>query len=118
DFRELNGCGHSADYCMVAYFNVTGELNRIGNNHMVSYNTIVGNMRISHQQTITAYYGFPFIFRSPVDGHTFSDGGVVAYFNYGVFTVKFKVLRNGAHHRSGKNLTSLSDGNFFHYNCM
>src|SRR6185312_16129832 len=110
DFRKLNGRGHSADYCMIAYFNMTGKLHGIGNNHMVSYNAIVGDMGISHQQTITAYYGSPFIFRSPVDGNTFSDGGIVAYFNHCVFTVKFKVLWNSAHYSSGKDLTSFSYG--------
>ena len=99
---------------MVANFNMPGKLNRIGNNYVISQKTIVSNVRICHQQTITSYHCFPFIFCTSVYGNTFSYCGIISHFNKSFFTIKFEVLWNSANYGAWKNFAAFTNNYFFH----
>src|SRR3954465_11497766 len=94
---------------------MTGKLNTIGKDHMITNNAIVRNVRVSHQQTIAANLSLPLVFCTPVDSYTFPDGGIISYFNGCIFSYKFQILGNSAEHSAGKNSAMLSNGSVWKY---
>ena len=72
------------------------QLYAIGQYHMIAQNTIVGHMRIGHQQAMTAHHRFPFILCATVYRYTFTNGSKITDLYRCIFTNKFQVLGNGA----------------------
>jgi hypothetical protein len=73
------------------------------------------NVRISHDEAVVAYFGHIAVDSSPVNGHTFSYGGVIAYNAYGILSLKLKVLWYGRYNGAGKNAAVLTYARAFHY---
>ena len=73
----------------VVHFNMSCHLYSIANDTVVTYNTIVAKMNISHNQAVGSNRCFFSVNGAPVDGHTFSDGCVITNFRGRVFTLKF-----------------------------
>ena len=72
------------------------------------------NMTIRHNQAIITNFGFPPVFGAPVNGNKFADGGVVSNLNRGIFTFKFKILRNCCNYCTRKNAAVFTNPCTFH----
>jgi hypothetical protein len=67
----------------------------IHQDYVITDDTIVGDVYIGHDEAIRSDGGFAIGLGATVDGHTLSDGGAVAYFYSGGFTVELEVLGDG-----------------------
>ena len=81
---------------------------------VVAYNHIIANknsrckMRISHNKAILPSTVFP-VSGTPVYCNKLPDGGIITNKYIGIFSMKFKVLRNGGYHCAGEYLAVLPD---------
>src|SRR5690554_624136 len=89
---------HPCQYHIVAYCNMAPKGTIVRENTMVTHKTIVGNMTIRLDQTITANHSFPLVLSAAVDRNTFPDRGVIANFSCRNFPIKFQVLWNSRNH--------------------
>ena len=78
--------------CIIVNHYFSCQLGSVGDNHIVTYDTVVGHMRICHDKAVAAYLGFAACGSTAVHGHTLSYGGVVAYYGQSVLATEFKVL--------------------------
>lgn len=95
DVGELVYEASAADDGVIVDDDFAGYLCRIGDNDVVADDTVVGDVRIGHDQAVAAYDGFTFGSGAAVHGDAFAQRGVVAYLRRGVFSLKFHVLGNG-----------------------
>ena len=51
----------------------------VGDNAIIAYDAIVGNMRICHKEIIISYQGFPCAFGAGVKGAILADNIIIAY---------------------------------------
>src|SRR5690554_4831512 len=90
------------------------QLCRISHDYMVTQHTIMRDMAVSHNQAIVPDNGFTPGNGSPVDGHEFPYGCIVADNGKCLFSSEFQVLGNGAYHCPGKDTTVFTDSCTFH----
>src|SRR5690606_34068248 len=77
--RKLMYGGQSTQNRPVADMNVAGKLHTVGNDGMVAYLAIVGDVRISHDPVVIAQAGNTYILRRAcIDGDVFPYGVTVA----------------------------------------
>jgi hypothetical protein len=74
----------------------------IAEDDVVLKDAIVGYVTVRHDEAVGADDGFSFGGCAAIDGCTFADGGVVAYFGRGYFSLEFEVLRNACDYCSGE----------------
>ena len=106
---ELMDHGSTTQNGVIVNFHFTGKLTGITHDHIISDDTIVCYMAISHQQTITTYNGFPFRGSTPVNSYEFTQGGIIADNSQRILTLEFQILRHGTNDCSGENGTVFSD---------
>src|SRR5690606_11925623 len=109
DMAKLMHCHHTGKYNIVAHSDVTRQRTAVGKDAIVPHYTVVGDMAICLNKTVFADDGFPTVLCAAVYGDAFADGGIVADFSGGVFSVKFQVLRNSGNNRARKYTTVLAD---------
>ena len=66
-------------------------------------------MAISHNQTVTSYYGFTLGSRTTMDGDKLADHGIVTDDGHGILTLEFKVLGYIAHNCIGMDVAILAN---------
>jgi len=87
---------------------------RIGKDHIIADDAIVGNMHICHEQAVIPHNGFIIGFGTTINGHKFPDSGIIPDLNDSFLSVEFKVLRNGRYHGTGKDAAILANARAFH----
>jgi hypothetical protein len=88
---------------------MSSEGGAIGENTIISYDAIVCDMGVSHDQTVVSHYGTHAIHGSLVDSNTLTNGSVVPNMSGGFFPLILEVLGDSRDDRSGENLTILPD---------
>ena len=68
---------------------MSSQQHSVDNDGIVSHMTIVCNMRRSHDKTIIANLGLARCDGSPVDGHAFANGAIVANYCQRILSAKF-----------------------------
>src|SRR5690606_33974346 len=92
DFDELvNGAG-AANKGVIADFHVSAQLDGIGQNYLIAYNTVVGDMGVSHQHTPIADDGFLILATGPVHGNAFPNDAAIADTHPSGFSRKLQIL--------------------------
>src|SRR5690554_3105231 len=114
DIPELLNGYHSRQNYVVSDCSMSGKSSSVRKNAVISYNTIVSNMAISHNPTIISDYGFHSIGCTSVDGYTFANRGSVSDNSNCFFVLEFHILRNSRNNSSRKNVAILPDSCSFH----
>src|SRR5581483_5801113 len=113
-FYKLVNSAHTTQNGPVAQNNVTGYLRVVAEDNIVANDTIVCNVAVSHDHAVFTNLGFPPVFGTAVNGYKLTYGGIIAYFDDGIFAFEFKVLRNGRNHSSRKYAAVFADAGAFH----
>ncbi len=99
----------AADDGVVVDDDFAGELCGVGDDDVVAYAAVVGDVRVGHDQAVVAHDGAPFGGGATVDGDVFAQGGVVAYYGVGFFATEFEVLGYRADDCAGEDGAVASD---------
>jgi len=78
---------------------VAGQIDRVGDDHVVPDDTVVGHVSVRHDQRVAADAGRVVVLprRRPINRRELTDGRAVAYDQVRGLAVVFQVLRVGAH---------------------
>src|SRR5258706_7182768 len=92
-FYKLVNSHHTAYDNPVINFYMPAHVNGICQYHIITYNGIMGNMNIIHEETVIAYYGLAACACSAAKGRKLPNNSILPDFKCCVFTCKLKVLR-------------------------
>ncbi len=106
----------SADNGKIIDLHLSGNLGSVGDNHIVSYNTVMRHMWIRHYKAIGTYLCHTFRSCATVYGYAFTNRGVVTYNGNGILTFEFQILRNAWNNGTGKYIAIFTDSCPLH-NC-
>ncbi len=67
----------------------------VGENTIVTYLAVVGNVCISHYEAVIANFSGITVGSASINGYTLANGGIIANDGDGIFALKFEVLRDG-----------------------
>src|SRR5678816_330367 len=105
---------HSPQNRPVANGDMSGHLGIVAHYTVITNYAIMRQVAIRHYQAIFPNHGFLSHFCSSVDCYVFADRSIISNANGRIFTLEFKILRNGGDNGSGKNATIFSDARTFH----
>jgi hypothetical protein len=110
DPAELMHRGECADGCMIAHGDVPGESGCIGHYDMVSYDVIVSDMAVGHDEIIAPDNGDPMSARSAaIEAYKLPKYIVIANLEVGRFTRVFEILRICSYRAVAVEPASLAD---------
>ena len=92
DFDELMNADHTTQDRKIFNLDMSGQIDRIGHDDIVSEQAIVGDVAVGHQEAIASDDCFPVRLGAAVDRDKFADHGALADFGGCRFTAKFEVL--------------------------
>jgi hypothetical protein len=100
----------AAQYGMVTYRHMPGQLRAIGEYGVIAHLTIMRDMNICHDPVVIAETrDADILHRTNIKGTTFANGVVISYFQSGRFVSIFFVLRNFAQRTKLKDAIVLAD---------
>ena len=93
----------------IVYLHFSRNLRGVTDDDVVFQHTVVGDVRIGHDEAVTPDDRLPFGGRPPVDRDAFTQGRVVPDDDDCFFSFEFQVLRNAGDNSSGEYLAIVPD---------
>src|SRR6266496_2528272 len=93
---------HAAKNCPITNRYMPRYLCVVTHDAIITNNTVVSQMAISHEKTIFTNNRFFFYSGATIHCYKFSDSSIVTYNYYGIFTLVFQILWNGGNNGTGK----------------
>jgi hypothetical protein len=93
---------HAPKYGPIANSDMSGHLRIVAHNAVVTHNTIMRQVAVSHYQTVFPNHGLLLILCSPIHSYVLTNSCIVADNHNGVFTLKFHILRYRRNDRTRK----------------
>src|SRR5690554_4852060 len=104
DMAELMYCRKTAQNGMITHMHMPGQRRIVGQDHMVTDDTVMCHVRIGHQQIVTADSGNAgILYRTAMDGDTLTDDVVVTDLQKGWLALELFVLTVFTHSGELKN---------------
>lgn len=111
---ELVDKRSAADYRIVIDYYLAGYLRSVGDDYIIAYDTVVGDMRIGHDEAVGANHGLALCCCAAVYGDTFTYGGIVADDGCSLLSAEFQILRYAGNHSSRENIAVFADTGTVH----
>ena len=114
DLDELVHRAHAREDRPFTDSNMTRYLGVVARYAVISYDTVVREMAIRHDQAIFADDGLVPFLGSPVYRNKLADRGTITDNYVGILALELEVLRDGRDHGAGEDPAVLADPGTFH----
>src|SRR5690606_25447541 len=108
-FCKLMNRAHASDKSVVTNLYMPGKPNPVYQNHVVTNDTVMRDVRSCHHQTILTDFSIAKCICSFIYSYTLTDDSIITNESQGFFSFVFQILWFGRNNGSGINFTIFSD---------